>query len=585
MFVPRSQFFTFEYQDREKAKLMELDPTSPPRSSVEDSGADSSSAAFHAAGDLQFSANKVATWPSGGAPTSSNGKRVVGHANRAPQESKPGSGVPAANVLSGAAAIASLESGPPLQALTRSARVLRWLLFRKLNSVKQGQLVVIDHDGENAFGREGFEPNRTEAVPGLTSDMTNDALAQSTVYLRIHNPDAYRKIVLSGDLGFADSLIDGDWTTNDLTALLRFFIRNMQVADQVNDLQTNVRAKFSRIKHWLQRNTTSNARRNIKAHYDLSNEFFSLWLDPTMSYSCGVFPELNDGAVPPSLEADSAKAQTAGALRSLRSPESMEVASREKLDRICQKLDLKADDHVVEIGCGWGGFAIHAAQHYGCRVTGITISQEQLEFARQRVSDLGLQDRIDLHLQDYRLMEGKFDKLVSIEMIEAVGHQFFDQYFRKCCQLLKPQGRMVLQGITIGDHRFDRYLKTVDFIREYIFPGGCLASVSAMMKSVARSTDFRLIHLEDIGLHYAETLRRWRLAFHQHLPKVNALGFDQKFVRMWDYYLAYCEAAFDEGYVGTVQMVFDRPQSVLDAVLISNKISRRCHQVSVAPVP
>lgn len=236
----------------------------------------------------------------------------------------------------------------------------------------------------------------------------------------------------------------------------------------------------------------------------------------------------------------------------------MEEASRLKLDRICEKLELGPDDHLLEIGCGWGGLAIHAAQNYGCRVTGVTLSPAQLEIALKRVQEAGLEDRIDLRLMDYRDVQGQFDKLVSVEMIEAVGHQFLDEYFSTCCRLLKPAGRMVLQGITIVDQRYPDYLQQVDFIREYIFPGGCLISTSAVMQSVARGTDFRMVHLEDIGQHYAETLRRWRSEFRNQVPQIRELGFDDRFFRMWDYYLAYCEAGFVEGHVGTVQIVLDR---------------------------
>lgn len=267
-----------------------------------------------------------------------------------------------------------------------------------------------------------------------------------------------------------------------------------------------------------------------------------------MTYSSGVFPTLNlvDGPSGPEWQ----------------SPESMETASREKIDLLCRKLDLQPDDHLVEIGCGWGALAIHAATQYGCRVTGVTLSPAQLEIAQQRVAAAGLQDRVTLQLMDYRDLTGQFDKLVSVEMIEAVGFEFHDEYFRTCCRLLKPNGRMAFQGITILDQRYAHYLSQIDFIREYIFPGGCLISNTEVMRSVTRVSDFRLVDTQEIGLHYAETLRRWRCDFHRQWSAITELGFDERFFRLWDYYLAYCEAGFAEGHVGTVQMVLDRPACI-----------------------
>jgi cyclopropane-fatty-acyl-phospholipid synthase len=223
---------------------------------------------------------------------------------------------------------------------------------------------------------------------------------------------------------------------------------------------------------------------------------------------------------------------------------------------------MQPNDHLVEIGCGWGALAIHAATKYGCRVTGVTLSPAQLELAQQRVAAAGLQDRVNLQLLDYRDLTGQYDKLVSVEMIEAVGFEFHDEYFRTCCRLLKPDGRMAFQGITILDQRYQHYLSQIDFIREYIFPGGCLISNAEVLRSVTRASDFRLADTEEIGLHYAETLRRWRTEFHRQWDAIAGLGFDARFFRLWDYYLAYCEAGFAEGHVGTVQMVLDRPACI-----------------------
>lgn len=367
---------------------------------------------------------------------------------------------------------------------------------------------------------------------------------EERIEIQVLRPEAYRMIALHGELGFGDAVVEGFVHCNRMAALVRLLARNVDQLDRLGRRRSNWRNWLARFRHWSRRNNQKNSRRNIAAHYDLSNDFFGLWLDPTMSYSSAVFSDLPGG-----------NAEATGYQQS-RQP--LETASQEKLRRLCEKLDLKPGDHLVEIGCGWGGLALFAAQHYGCRVTGVTLSQEQLKFAQERVLQAGLQDRIDLRLCDYRELEGQYDKLVSVEMIEAVGHQYLDQYFQKCCQLLKPEGRMAIQAITIAEHRLAGYLKNVDFIREYIFPGGSLPSVGSMMESVARVTDFRPTHLEDIGLHYAETLRRWRLAFHEALTEIRQLDFDERFIRMWDYYLAYCEGAFEEGHIGTVQLVLDR---------------------------
>ncbi len=281
------------------------------------------------------------------------------------------------------------------------------------------------------------------------------------------------------------------------------------------------------------------SRKNISAHYDLGNDFYQLWLDKTMMYSCAYFE----------------------------SPEtSLRDASIEKLDRICRKLNLSAEDSVIEIGTGWGGFAIHAARHFGCHVTTTTISQQQHDYAAQAIRDAGLEDRITLLFDDYRDLEGQYDKLVSIEMIEAVGHEFHETYFKKCCELLKPDGQMLLQAITIADQRYDAYKTSVDFIKRYIFPGGCLASVTDMTKVMTGSTDMRVIHLEDIGPHYATTLREWHDRFFARIDEVRELGYSDAFIRMWQFYLAYCESAFLERVIGNVQMLMMRPDARPDSI-------------------
>jgi cyclopropane-fatty-acyl-phospholipid synthase len=282
------------------------------------------------------------------------------------------------------------------------------------------------------------------------------------------------------------------------------------------------------------RNTRRGSRKNIAAHYDVGNDFYQLWLDPSMMYSCAYF------------EHDDAP---------------LEHAATEKLDRICKKLDLNHGDSVVEIGTGWGGFAIHAAKHYGCHVTTTTISQQQHDFARQAIVDAKLEDRITLLFEDYRDLDGTFDKLVSIEMIEAVGHEYHDTFFNKCCDLLKPNGQMLLQAITIADQRYEEYKTSVDFIKKYIFPGGCLTSVTDMTRTMTEHTDMRVIHLEDIGPHYATTLKHWHERFSARLDEIRQLGYSDEFLRMWRFYLQYCESAFIERAIGNVQMLIMRPEA------------------------
>ena len=326
----------------------------------------------------------------------------------------------------------------------------------------------------------------------------------------------------------------GYWTCDELTTLVRILLRNRDVLIDIDSGMAVLMRPMQKAFHWLNRNTRTGSRRNIAAHYDLGNEFYGLWLDDKMMYSSAVFE----------------------------SPEmSLEAASVAKLDRICRKLRLGPDDHVLEIGTGWGGFAIHAARNFGCRVTTTTISGRQYEYAKTAVEKAGLQDRITLLQADYRDLQGQFDKLVSIEMIEAVGHEFHETYFRKCCDLLKPDGQMLLQAITIADQYYERAKKSVDFIKRYIFPGGCLTSVTAMSATMTKATDMRVIDVEDIGPHYATTLREWHDRFFANIDRVREMGYSEEFIRMWQYYLCYCEGGFIERTIGDVQMLMMRPDA------------------------
>lgn len=399
-------------------------------------------------------------------------------------------------------------------------RQLRKAVHRQFAKLHSGVLFLNEGETESRFGQPDDD--------GLTAVVS------------VQSPEFYRRIAFGGALGFAESFFRGEWTTpSALTDVVRLFCRNLDVTDASNRGLLRLGQKLGRRWHERRSNSKDNSLRNIHAHYDLGNDFYELFLDETMTYSCGVF-------------------------------ESTETTLREsqieKIDRMCRKLDLQPSDHLIEIGTGWGAFAIHAAGQYGCRVTTTTISREQHAFAKQRIADAGLSDRIELLLDDYRDLAGQFDKLASVEMIEAVGHEYFDTFFRKCGELLKPTGQMVIQGITMAEQRYPQYLKSVDFIQRYIFPGGCLITPGAVLESTARTSDLRLLHLEDMAPHYARTLRTWRERFFARIEDVRLQGFPESFIRLWDYYLSYCEAAFTERLVGTVQMHFARPRCKADGL-------------------
>jgi cyclopropane-fatty-acyl-phospholipid synthase len=355
-----------------------------------------------------------------------------------------------------------------------------------------------------------------------------DGLAAS---ITVHDPSFYADVAFGGSVGAAEAYMRGAWSSDDLTALLRLMIRNLAILDDMEGGLALISAPLRRAAHWLRRNSRSGSRRNIAAHYDLGNDFFRLMLDETWMYSCALFER-----------------------------EAMTLADAQaaKLDRICRALALGPDDHVLEIGTGWGGFALHAAGRYGCRVTTTTISPSQFEMARERVRAAGLADRVTLLLEDYRDLDGRFDKLVSIEMIEAIGHRQYGEFFRRAAERLVPGGRMLLQSITIADHRYARARDEVDFIKRYVFPGATIPAVSALASAMAESSDLRILALEDIGLHYAKTLARWRSNFLANLAQVRAQGFPDTFIRLWEYYLCYCEAGFAEGQLGDAQILLTR---------------------------
>ncbi|MCU0558729.1 MAG: cyclopropane-fatty-acyl-phospholipid synthase family protein [Desulfobacterales bacterium] len=400
-------------------------------------------------------------------------------------------------------------------------RFSRRILIRLLEKIERGRLVIVDGAERMVFGRSSAE-FPLQAV------------------ITVHHQRFYGDCLFRGTIGAGEAYMARFWSADDLTAVVRLFALHPEVFSGMDTGMARIMAPVVKYVHALNKNTRAGSRRNIVAHYDLGNDFYRLFLDDTLTYSCGIFEQ----------------------------PEStLAEASAAKYERICRKLELTAADHVLEIGTGWGGFALHAAARYGCRVTTTTISERQHELAGRRIAAAGLAGRITLLKQDYRDLTGSFDKLVSIEMIEAVGHQFLEQFFRVCSRRLKPDGAMLLQAITIRDQVFDWHKKNVDFIKRYIFPGSCIPSVAAICGAVARATDLRLFHLEDITPHYATTLRHWRQNFFRNIEQVKALGFPDAFIRMWEFYLCYCEGGFAERYLGDVQMIFTQPMSRKEPLL------------------
>jgi len=408
---------------------------------------------------------------------------------------------------------------------TQKARSLdrfsRGILLKLLQGLERGRLHLVDGTEHHAFGRaSGRFP--LEAT------------------LTVHHQRFYGDCLFGGTIGAGEAYMSGFWSTNDLTAVIRIFALHPELFSGMDKGFARIMTPLYKYFHASKKNTRAGSRRNIVAHYDLGNDFYRLFLDDTMTYSCGIFE---------------------------RPDSSLQEASIAKYDRICRKLELSPADHVLEIGAGWGGFAIHAAAHYGCRVTTTTISDRQHEMAGQRFTAAGLSDRITLLKQDYRDLTGTFDKLVSIEMIEAVGHHFLEEFFLVCSNRLKPDGQMLLQAITIRDQVFDWHKHNVDFIKRYIFPGSCIPSVAAIADAVARATDLRMFHLEDITAHYATTLQKWRENFFANLDSIKALGFPDAFIRMWEFYLCYCEGGFAERYLGDVQVLFTKPMCRRDPIL------------------
>ena len=393
--------------------------------------------------------------------------------------------------------------------------LVRNALFARLRELRNGCLVLVDHTERHRFGAPSAE------LP-------------EPIVIHVHDARLYGDVAFGGSVGAGEAYMRGYWSTNQLVDVVRLFVLNMAALDGLEGGFARLTNPLRKALHTLRRNTRDGSRRNIAAHYDLGNDFFRLFLDETLMYSAARFEYPG---------------------------QSLYDAQVARLDRICRKLELEPTDHLLEIGTGWGGLALHAAQYFGCRVTTTTISREQWRLARERVREAGLEDRIEVLCRDYRDLDGTYDKLVSIEMIEAIGHSYYDTYFARCAQLLKPEGAMLLQAITIADQRYERARRSVDFIQRYIFPGSCIPSVAALTTSIARASDLRLFDLDDIGPHYATTLARWRQNFRANLPRIRALGYDDRFIRMWEYYFCYCEGGFAERVLGDVQMLLVKPRN------------------------
>ena len=384
------------------------------------------------------------------------------------------------------------------------------IIHQRLSQIKDAHIIINDGKSINKYGK-----------PGNLSAKIN-----------ILDTAFYKNIIHGGTIGASESFIRGEWSSPNLTNVIRVLARNTEAQDKLENLFTLLSQPFLKVMHKLNENSVRGSKNNISRHYDLSNDFFSLFLDKNMMYSSAIYKSRKT---------------------------SLEDASTNKLDVICKKLNLKKTDHVIEIGTGWGGFAIYAAKNYGCKVTTTTISIEQYKFAKQKIKDAGLGKKIKVLLKDYRLLKGQYDKLVSIEMIEAVGYQFYDEYFKIIGQLLKNDGEALIQAITIKDQRYSKAIQSVDFIQKYIFPGSCIPSITVIQNSLTNSTDLVINDIRDIGHHYARTLADWRKRFLKNKQEIRKLGFDDKFLRMWLFYFAYCEGGFEEKVISDIHLHITKP--------------------------
>jgi len=389
-------------------------------------------------------------------------------------------------------------------------RLARALVFKQLKKISIGYISIQEGANKFSFGKKG----------------------NLSAHITVHDPRFYGALAFGGSIGVSEAFMQKFWSVNDLTKLIRIMAINQNAMDQLESLFNVFLKPILKCLHYLNQNSVKGSRINISKHYDLGNDFFSLFLDSTMMYSSAVFKNPQD---------------------------SLYKGSIHKLEMVCQGLELNAQDHVIEIGSGWGGFAIYAAQNYGCKVTTTTISKQQYLYIKQKIKDLKLTHKITVLLSDYRHLKGQFSKLVSIEMLEAVGYQYYDTYFKVCSHLLKPDGIAFIQTITIADQRYEKAKHSVDFIQRYIFPGSCIPSLTALQNSITESSDLKIYQVRDIGDHYARTLALWREAFFKKLSQVKALGFDEVFIRMWHFYLAYCEGGFKEKVISDIHLKLVKP--------------------------
>lgn len=404
--------------------------------------------------------------------------------------------------------------------LAKKSNFYRDLILKVLGKMEKGNLYLTLTDGEQ-----------------ITIGNGDGNVSASIV---INSDEFYKRIIFFGDIGFGEAYVDGLWDTDNITNVIKWVLLNIENApgisgSKIQALSLNLLKVYNKLSHFKRANTIEGSRKNISEHYDLNNDFFASFLDPTMTYSSAYF--YRDGL-------------------------SLQEAQLAKYERLCRQLHLRPTDHVLEIGSGWGGNAIYMAKTYGCKVTSLTISEEQHKLATERVEAEGLSNRVKILLQDYRLMQGVFDKIVSVEMLEAVGHKFMDVYFKKCHDLLKKNGILAIQVITSPDSRYESLKKGVDWIQKHIFPGSLLPSVGAINSSINRTGDLTMVDLKDIGLDYAKTLKLWYDSFNANLPKVKTLGFDDTFIRKWNYYLCYCEAAFAMRNINVMHLVYSRPNNV-----------------------
>ena len=404
--------------------------------------------------------------------------------------------------------------------LVKKGNFYQDIVIKFLSKMVNGQLYLTLHDGQSLTIGDGKEALRANVT--------------------INSEAFYKRCILFGDIGFGEAYVDGLWDTDNITNVIKWFLLNVENApglsgSKVQGAALNLLKIYNKLVHFKRANTVDGSKKNISEHYDLNNDFFASFLDPTMTYSSAYF--YKDGI-------------------------SLEEAQLAKYERLCKQLRLKPTDHVLEIGSGWGGNAIYIAKNYGCKVTSLTISEEQAKLARERVTEAGLDGKVEILLKDYRELEGTYDKIVSIEMLEAVGDAFLDVYFRQVNSLLKKNGLLAIQVITSPDSRYESLKKGVDWIQKHIFPGSLLPSVAAINGAINRTSDMTLIDLKDLGLHYAETLRLWFVQFNANLAKAKKLGFDDTFVRKWNYYLCYCEAAFAMRNINVMHLVYTRPNNL-----------------------